>query len=118
MSRFTLFPLLAIAGAIASPAGATSVFEPVGGEPGVKAHAMPTDGTNSNARNEVDAWKRNPVSADGWRQVGGEAGWVFVGTNGSKKTRSAVIEEMYQGRQPMGGFSRSGHMSGGLYLGG
>jgi hypothetical protein len=24
--------------------------------------------------------KRNPVSADGWLDVGGEAGWVFVGT--------------------------------------
>ena len=121
MSRFKFFPLLAIASvasAIALPAGATGAFVQVGGEPGVITHPMPTEMTSSDVRKELDAWKRNPVSADGWRQVGGEVGWVFVGTNGSSKTRAAVIEEMFQGRRPIGGFSRSGHMSNSMYLGG
>ncbi len=119
MSRFTFFPLLAIASvasAIALPAGATGAFVPVGGEAGVATHAMPTEKASSKVQMELNAWKRNPMAADGWRQVGGEAGWVFVG-NGSSKTRAAVIEEMTQAPRPMGGLSRSGHI-GSLYMGG
>ncbi len=118
LSRISFFPLLAIASAIALPAGATSAFTPVEGEAGVTTHAMPTVKTSSDVRKEFDAWNRNPVTAAGWREVGGEAGWVFVGGSGSSKTRAAVIEDMLQAPQPMGGFSRSSHRSGSFYLGG
>lgn len=30
-------------------------------------------------RQELEAWRQNPVSPDGWRAVGGELGWVYEG---------------------------------------
>ncbi|MDP1532361.1 MAG: hypothetical protein Q8L92_02150 [Rubrivivax sp.] len=96
--RFLLIPLLALAGAIALPAAATSGFTPVRGEAGFSTHAMRSPTTRSAVLHELEAWKRNPVTADGWREVGGEAGWEFVGAYGGGKTRAAVIDEMLQAR--------------------
>lgn len=33
---------------------------------------------------ELEAFRRNPVTADGYRFIGGEIGWVFEGRNSGK----------------------------------
>lgn len=38
---------------------------------------------------ELQRWERNPVAADGWREVGGEAGWVYVGRPTGASTAAA-----------------------------
>lgn len=118
--RFLLIPLLALAGAIALPAAATSGFTPVRGEAGFSTHAMPAAKTRSDVLQESAAWRRNPVTADGWREVGGEAGWVFVGASGGGKTRAAVIDEMMQARRDpasASGWLNVGGEAGAVYVG-
>ena len=68
-------------GAVAAPAAfASSGSTPVNNEAGVRAHAMPASGkTRAQVRAELEAFKKNPVAADGARFVGGEAGWVYEG---------------------------------------
>jgi len=92
-------PLLALVSAVALPAGATSGVTQVGGEVGFTTHAMPATRTRTDVLIELETWKRNPVTADGWREVGGEAGWMYVGTQSRGKTRAAVIEEMFQAQR-------------------
>ena len=36
---------------------------------------MPSTKSRADVIKELEAWKRNPVTADGWREVGGDAGW-------------------------------------------
>jgi hypothetical protein len=85
--------LIALASAVSLPALATSGITPAPSEVGFTIHPMPSAKTRTDVLKEVEAWKRNPVSADGWREVGGEVGWVFMGTNRSDRTRAQVIEE-------------------------
>jgi hypothetical protein len=98
------FSLIALVSAVSLPALATSGITPVPGEAGFTTHAMPS-ATMPSAKSradvikELEAWKRNPVTADGWREVGGEAGWVFVGTNNPGRTRASVIAEMIEARR-------------------
>lgn len=70
---------LVVLGALAAPAFATSGTTIVGGEAGLTTHAMPSTVTRAQVRAELEAWRKNPVTADGWREVGGEVGWVYVG---------------------------------------
>ena len=67
--------------ALAAPAAfASSGVTPTNNERGYKTHAMPASGlTRDQVRAELEAFKRNPVSADGSRFVGGEAGWEIEG---------------------------------------
>ena len=67
--------------ALAAPAAfATSGVTPVNNERGFTTHAMPASGlTRDQVRAELDAFKRNPVAADGARFVGGETGWELQG---------------------------------------
>ena len=67
--------------ALAAPAAfATSGITPADNEIGYQTHAMPASGlTRDQVRAELEAFRRNPVSADGSRFVGGEAGWEIEG---------------------------------------
>ena len=67
--------------ALAAPAAfATSGITPADNEGGYQTHAMPASGlTRAQVRAELEAFRRNPVSADGSRFVGGEAGWEIEG---------------------------------------
>ncbi|MCW5663742.1 MAG: DUF4148 domain-containing protein [Piscinibacter sp.] len=106
------FSLIALLSAVSLPALATSGITPVGGEAGFTTHAMPSAKTRADVIKELEAWRRNPVSADGWLDLGGEAGAVFVGIPGN--TRNAANtgrpSRADVGNVP-GGLSRSGHQS-------
>jgi hypothetical protein len=79
--------LIALLSALAVPAMASSGFTPGRGEASFKTHPMASTKTRDQVKRELEAWKRNPVSADGWREVGGEAGWIFEGSDGTAKSR-------------------------------
>jgi hypothetical protein len=112
--------LIALVSAVSLPALATSGITPVPGEAGFTTHAMPAMKSRAEVRKELDMWKRYPVTADGWREVGGEAGWVFVGTSGPGKTRAAVIAELIEAkRNPVSvdGWLDVGGEAGAVYVG-
>ncbi|MEW6707402.1 MAG: hypothetical protein AB1430_21375 [Pseudomonadota bacterium] len=114
------FSLIALVSAVSLPALATSGITPVPGEAGFTTHAMPSAKTRADVVKDLQAWKRNPVTADGWREVGGDAGWVFVGTNQPGKTRAAVIAETMQAkRNPVSadGWLDVGGEAGAVYVG-
>jgi hypothetical protein len=79
------------------PAIASSGYTPAVGEASFRTHPMPSTTTRQQVQQELEAWRRNPVSADGWRDVGGEVGWVFVSTPG-RKTRAEVLAELARWR--------------------
>lgn len=114
------FSLIALVSAVSLPALATSGITQVGGEAGFTTHAMPSAKSRADLTKELEAWKRNPVTADGWREVGGDAGWAFVGTNQPSKTRAAVIAETMQAkRNPASadGWLDVGGEAGAVYVG-
>jgi hypothetical protein len=90
------FSLIALVSAVSLPALATSGITPVGGEAGFTTHAMPSTKSRADVIKELEAWKRNPVTADGWREVGGDA---FVGTNNPGKTRLVAAGSKSEARQ-------------------
>jgi hypothetical protein len=53
--------------------------------------------TRAEVRRELEVWRRNPVTSDGWRQLEGDAGWEFVGTV-STRTRVSVRQEAAEWR--------------------
>jgi len=112
--------LAALISAIAIPALATTGTTFVGGEAGFKSHPMPTVKTRAQVQQELAAWRANPVAADGWRDVGGEAGAVYVGTGASGKSRAEVVDEMLQARRdPVGsdGWMNVGGEAGAIFVG-
>ena len=66
---------LALLGAMASPVFATSGTTRNDGELGASTHAMPTPVTREQVQRELAEWRKSPVSS-GWREVGGQVGWV------------------------------------------
>ena len=66
---------------VAVPAAfATSGTTPASNERGVTTHAVrASDLTRAQVQAELAAFNKNPVSADGARYVGGEAGWANAG---------------------------------------
>ncbi|ODV12963.1 MAG: hypothetical protein ABT20_03045 [Rubrivivax sp. SCN 70-15] len=119
-TRFNLIAIALLAGAVTMPAFATTGTTIVGGEAGFQTHAMPTVKTRAQVQQELAAWRANPVSADGWRDVGGEAGAVYVGTGASGKSRAEVTGEMLQARRnPVGsdGWMNVGGEAGALFVG-
>lgn len=59
---------------------AASGTTPANNERGYTTHAMPASGlTRAQVQAELAAFRKNPVSADGTRFVGGEIGWVDQG---------------------------------------
>ncbi len=115
-----LMALAALISAIAMPALATTGTTFVGGEAGFKSHPMPTVKTRAQVQQELAAWRANPVTADGWRDVGGEAGAVYVGTGAGGKSRADVVSDMRQARRnPVGsdGWLNVGGEAGALFVG-
>jgi len=107
----------ALLSALSLPALATSGFTPGSGEGGGATHAMPGSKTRAQVAQELGDWRRNPVTSDGWKEVGGEVGWVYVGTGqampvlpgtaGSDRIRPQVQDSAGTG----GGLARSGHLA-------
>lgn len=85
--------------AVALPAVAGSGFTPGKGESSGSYHWMPSTVTVEQVRAELAAWKRNPVTADGLRQVNGDPGWVYVGTSATGMTRTQVRQELAEFRR-------------------
>lgn len=105
--------LIALVSAVSLPALATSGITPVGGEAGFTTHAMPSAKSRADVIKELEAWRRNPVSADGWLDLGGEAGAVFVGIPGNtRNVANTGRPPQAGGGSVSGGLSRSGHQSG------
>lgn len=81
MKTCKFVPSLLLAGALVAPLAAYAA-QPVHsapGEIGIVFHDAPGTQTREQVQRELDAFRRNPVSADGhWRQVGGEIGWAIV----------------------------------------
>lgn len=85
--------------AVALPAVAGSGFTPGKGESSGSYHWMPSTVTVEQVRAELAAWKRNPVTVDGLRQVNGDPGWVYVGTGTTGVTRAQVQQELAEFRR-------------------
>jgi len=119
-NRFNLIAIALLAAATTTSALATTGTTFVGGEAGFKSHPMPTVKTRAQVQQELAAWRANPVTADGWRDVGGEAGAVYVGTGASGKSRAEVVDEMLQARRnPVGsdGWLNVGGEAGAIFVG-
>ena len=91
--------LIVLMSVVSLPALATSGISLIPGELGVATHAMPSVMTRAEVIRDTEAWKRDPVTSDGWRKVGDELGWVFVGPASSGKTRAAVVAETIQAKR-------------------
>jgi hypothetical protein len=85
--------------AVALPAVAGSGFTPGKGESSGSYHWMPSTRTVEQVSAELAAWRRNPVTADGLRQVNGDPGWVYIGTGATGMTRSQVQQELAEFRR-------------------
>lgn len=70
--------LIAALTAAALPAMAATCATPKPGEPAFTLQATPAGKTREQVLNELAAWWRNPVTADGWKEVGAEGRWVYV----------------------------------------
>lgn len=112
--------LIALLSAVSLPALATSGMTPAAGELGYSVHAMPSTTSRADVTKELEAWKRNPVSADGYREVGGEIGWIYVGPSEPGRLRADVIKELeaWQ-RNPVtaDGYREVGGEIGAVYVG-
>ncbi|WP_096699580.1 DUF4148 domain-containing protein [Polaromonas sp. AER18D-145] len=73
--RKTVFAL-ALAGAALPAAFANSGSTWVGGELGFETHAVQSTKSRADVQQELQAFRQNPVAADGGRLVGGEAGYI------------------------------------------
>jgi Domain of unknown function (DUF4148) len=67
----------ALASALLLPvlAFAAEPIQPAIGEAGIPFEYVPNTVTRDQVRGELRSAQRNPVTRDGWRFVGGEAGW-------------------------------------------
>ncbi len=77
--RFVMAVTVVASGAFgavaASAALASSGVTPANTEAGYTTHPMSGAKTRAEVREELKAFQKNPVSADGWRWIGGEVGW-------------------------------------------
>ena len=107
------FSLIALVSVLSLPALASSGITAVPSEAGFSSHAMPSAKTRAEVVEQLLAWKRNPVTADGWLDVGGEAGAVYVGAPGDTRNAAATGKPAQAGAGNVhGGLSRSGHQGG------
>ena len=74
--RKTVFAL-ALAGAVIPAAFASSGSTWVGGERGFEAHAVQSSKSRAAIQKEYEAFRKNPVSADGGTLVGNDIGYIF-----------------------------------------
>lgn len=123
--RFALTALLAT---VSLPALATSGFTPGVGEAGGSTDAMPRGKTRAQVVQELSDWRRDPVTSEGWKEVGGEAGWVYVGTDRSAHdlraaagTTSTPADVARPEASPVAGIgsdlARRGHLSSTVHRG-
>lgn len=114
--------LTALLAALSLTSLAVSGFTPVPGESGGTTHAMPGSKTRAQVVQELADWRRNPVSSDGWREVGGEVGWVYVGTGQPARSSQAAADpasaptnsvraETSSSTGTGAGLARSGHLA-------
>lgn len=90
-----LIGFITLAAAAVLPAAASSGYSPAKGELSATLHAMPAATSRGQVQQALQAWRNNPVSAEGWREVGGEVGWEFVGTSKpSAVTRQQVLDDL------------------------
>jgi hypothetical protein len=73
--RKTVFAL-ALAGAAIPAAFANSGSNWVGGEVGVETHAVQSTKSRADVQKEFQAFRKNPVTANGGTLVGGEVGYI------------------------------------------
>jgi hypothetical protein len=73
--RKTVFTL-ALAGASISAAFASSGSTWVGGEAGFEIHPVQSTKSRADVQREFEAFRKNPVTAEGGTAVGGEAGYI------------------------------------------
>ncbi len=86
---------LVVLGAMVAPAFADSHVTFVDGEIGFIWHAVPGVKSSDEVRKEFEAFQANPVTADGYRYIGGELGYVYVGPKaGPGKSRDQVHKEL------------------------
>lgn len=104
------------------PAVAAPEVTASSGENSATAHAIPVGKSRAQVAQELADWKRNPVTFDGWKEVGGEVGWVYVGADRPARRMPAMTlpggEAPNSVQQDSGaltasgaGLSRSGHLS-------
>lgn len=87
--------LMVFASVVAFPAfAADSGLTLMRGELGYVATPVVLTKSRSEVLNELASWKRSPVGADGWREVGGQEGWVYAGS--STRSRGQVQQELRQ----------------------
>ncbi len=78
MSTRKTIILASLLSAMALPAFANSGTTTLGND-GFQFHPMPSTVTRAQVQQELAEWRKNPVTADGYRDVGGEQGWEYVG---------------------------------------
>lgn len=84
--------------AVALPVFATSGFTPGTDESSGSYHAMSSTKTRAQVLAELAEWRRNPVTADGWQQIDGDVGWLYVGRSGAGASREQVSRELAESR--------------------
>ncbi len=102
----------ALLGSIALPVSADL---PLGrGEASYLPHPLgPSIVTREQVARERDAWERNPVTPSGWKEVAGEAGWIYVGNDRPLDPRQRTVAVPV----PSDGWKYVGGEAGWLYVG-
>lgn len=55
--------------------------------------------TRAEVQAELAAWRKNPVSADGWTEIGGGDNLRYVGHTGPGRSRAEVLAELAEWRK-------------------
>lgn len=79
MSTRKTIILASLIGAMTLPAFADNGIAFAGRSGEFQFHPMPSSVTRAQVQKELAEWRKNPVSADGYRDVGGEKGLEYVG---------------------------------------
>lgn len=114
--------LIALLAAALTPAFAAPEVTAGSGENNTTPHAMPVGQARVQVAQELADWKRNPVTFNGWKEVGGEVGGVYVGADRPARRMPAMTlpggEAPNSVQRDSGaltasgaGLSRSGHLS-------
>ncbi len=79
MSTRKTIILASLLGAMTLPAFADNGIAFVGRSGEFQFHSLPSSVTRAQVQKELAEWRKNPVTADGYRDVGGEKGLEYVG---------------------------------------
>jgi hypothetical protein len=115
MSTRTSVVFAALLAGAALPALAAGNSGPLGGGEATIFPEPSVSGTVT--RDEVvrqrDAWIGDPVTASGWKEVGGEAGWIYVGSDRALDPRQRTVAVP----TPDDGWRHVGGEAGWIYVG-